>query len=240
MNTRNPILGVVTALALLAWTPATGSAQMGHGRMMGQDTTRAGGMTPGMMAACGRMYGMMGAGMMGMMGPGMMGGMGAGMMGGGMGAGMMGAGMMGQAMMGGGMMGHGMQAGMYAPEFLLGLKDQLGLSDAQAKSLEGVRTDLQTAMRAQMQKLRDLHNSLIQAREKEDWSALESGIDQATKLQADVAKAQIEAVKKTLGVLNAEQRQKLESWRQGAMMYQQGMQGMLQHMWQGNGPGNRR
>ena len=252
MNTPNPILGAALALAFLAWSPATGSAQMGHGGMMGQDTTRAGRMmpgqmAPGMMAACGRMMGMMG--MMGAMGPGMMGMMGPGMMGQGMmgqgmqgmmGGGMMGQGMMGQGMMGAGMMVHGMQAGMYAPGFLLGLKSQLGLSDDQAKRLEGIQSGLRTAMQSQGQKLRDVHDSLIQARQKEDWSAVENGIDQAAKLQAGAAKAQVEAVKKTLAVLSPEQRQKLDSWRQGAMMFQQGMQGMLQHMGGGPGSGNQR
>lgn len=243
MKTRNPILGAALALALLAGSPAAGWAQTDHqhGRMMGQDTSRAGPMMPGqmmpgMMAACGHMMGMMG-----MMGPGMMGRMGPdmqGMMGGGMHGGMGGA-MMGHSMMRADMMGHGMMTGTFAPQFLLGLRDELGLSDDQAARLEETQDELRSAMQARAQELHDLHDSLMQARENEDWGALEDGIDRAAELQAELAKARVESARETLAVLSAEQRQKLESWRQGALMYRQGMQGMLRHMQQGTSSGNR-
>ncbi len=166
-------------------------------------------------------------------------GQGHGMMGGQMGMGMM----MRMGGMHGGM--SGMMRGHLGPPVLLGLKEELGLSDEQVGRLEKIRDEHRKRVRDQMKKLQSERKALREARRKGDWDALEKGIDEASRLRAEMAKEMLGVERRSLGVLTDAQRQKVETWREGArllgaqwMKHRRQMRGMMMRMRRG-GTGGR-
>lgn len=108
---------------------------------------------------------------------------------------------------------------------LLGLKAELELTDEQAAGLEKIQEDHQALMEALHQRLTAAQEEMKKAHEEEDWAAMERGIDQLTSLQAEVAKSQLGVQRDALGVLTDAQREKLDTWREGArLMLRQGME----------------
>ncbi len=130
-----------------------------------------------------------------------------------------------------------MGAAHLGPHFLIGLKDDLELSEEQVTQLEGVHTShqaLMTGMREQMQKQAE---ALAEARRADDYDAMESAIDELARLRTAQAKSFIDVERQTLGVLNDAQRQKFETWKEGAEVFRrQGMRQMRMHM-EGEGDG---
>jgi Spy/CpxP family protein refolding chaperone len=128
--------------------------------------------------------------------------------------------MMGQQM-GRGMRMGGMHAGMrdrIGPPILLGLKEELGLSDEQVNRLEKIREEHRARVKSQTEKLREQRKTYREARVKGDWQALERLIDESARLRADLAKEMLRVERQSLAVLTDAQRQKVETWREGARL----------------------
>ncbi len=209
MHTRLTTLGLTMALAITPSISGLGSihASQHDGPMWRtpQDTSQTGQMTPSGTRMGPHM------GMHGRMMPGMM--MrhtemqGTGMQGMCMGPGM--PGMMGPEHMG--------------PGILLALKDELELTDDQVSRLERIRQDHHALMEGMRKNMEELHESMVKARSERDWSALESAIGAMAGLQAGMAKSHLNVERESLQVLNESQRQKLETWEEGARL--------LRHRW---------
>ncbi len=133
----------------------------------------------------------------------------------------------------------GMDAGHLGPRMLLGLKDELALSEEQVGQLEKIHEDHHPLMQAQMQNLRGLQESLREARSQRDWDTLNQKIDEASNLRTGMAKGLVNVEKQAWEVLNNEQREKTATWQEGARLFQRqrmrgrdemGQQGMgMQH-----------
>lgn len=164
-------------------------------------------------------------------------GRGMGMHGRGMGMGMM---MQRRGMMGARGMGMGMRAFMrgehIGPPILLGLKDELGLSDEQVSRLEKIRDAHRAQMKSQMEALRNHREAVRKARVEGDWDALEKAIDEGAKLRAGVAKGILNIERQSLDVLTDAQRQKFQTWQEGARLLRQQR---LEHWRQMHGQGMR-
>jgi Spy/CpxP family protein refolding chaperone len=134
-------------------------------------------------------------------------------------------------------MGARMGSAHLGPHFLIGLKDDLELTEQQVTQLEGVHTShqaLMTGMHEQMQKQAE---ALAEARKADDFDAMESVIDEISRLRTAQAKSFIDVERQTLGVLTDEQRQQFDTWKEGAAVFRrQGMRQMRMHM-EGEGEG---
>lgn len=105
------------------------------------------------------------------------------------------------------------------PRRLIGLRDELGLSEDQVSQLEKIHEGHQSLMQAQMQQLRTLQDSLRQARIRNDYAALEKGIDERATLEVGIAKGRLNVERQALEVLNDEQRSKFETWQEGVRVF---------------------
>ncbi|MGD8868384.1 MAG: Spy/CpxP family protein refolding chaperone [Gemmatimonadales bacterium] len=121
--------------------------------------------------------------------------------------------------------GHFMRGGHVGPMMIIGVKDELGLSEQQVARLEKIREDHHALMQAQMKQLADHREAMRQARENDDWDALQKGIDDGAKLQAGIARGLLNVERQSLEVLSAEQRNKFETWQEGLRVF--GRQRML-------------
>ncbi len=144
-----------------------------------------------------------------------------------------------------GMQGRGMRQGMHqgmrmgarmggghlGPHFLIGLKDDLELSDEQVTQLEGVHESHQALMTGMREQLEKGHEALMEARAANDYDAMESAIDDVSRLRTAQAKSFIDVERQTMGVLTDAQREKFEAWKEGAaILRRQGRQMMRMHM----------
>jgi Spy/CpxP family protein refolding chaperone len=131
-----------------------------------------------------------------------------------------------------------MGAGHLGPHFLIGLKDELELSDEQVAQLEGIHEShyaLMTGMREQMQKGRE---ALMEARKADDYDAMESAIDEMARLRTAQAKSFLDVERQTMGLLTEAQREKFDTWKEGAQLFRRrGMQQMQMHMHMEGGEG---
>jgi hypothetical protein len=125
-----------------------------------------------------------------------------------------------------------MRGGHVGPMVLMGVKEELGLSEQQVAQLEKLREDHHALMQAQMKQLADHREAMRKARENNDWAALEKGIADGANLQAGVARGLLNVERQSLEVLSADQRTKFETWREGVrvfgrqrMQHRQEMQG---------------
>ncbi len=109
--------------------------------------------------------------------------------------------------------------GHVGPRMLIGLRDELALSDEQVSKLEKIHEDHRSLMQAQMEQRQELRERQVAARRENDWDALEKGIDEWTKLEAGIARGLLNVERQTLGVLSDEQRGKFESWREGVRVF---------------------
>lgn len=124
------------------------------------------------------------------------------------------------------------EIGHVGPRMLLGAKEELGLSADQVARLEEIHESHHTQMQAQMERLSEHREAMRKARLENDWEALEKGIAEGAELRSGVARGMLNVERETLGVLSDEQRQKLETWQEGArllrrqrMEHRRGMQG---------------
>ncbi|UCF19660.1 MAG: Spy/CpxP family protein refolding chaperone [Gemmatimonadota bacterium] len=126
----------------------------------------------------------------------------------------------GRAMRPGGARGAGfMRGGGFGPRMMVALKDELGLSDEQVSRLDKIHEDHRALMQAQMQNLHDLAVKMREAREQRDWDALEKAIDERAKLESGMARGLLNVERQSLEVLSDEQRQKFETWGEGARLF---------------------
>ncbi len=145
-----------------------------------------------------------------------------------------------RAGMRGARMGRGLQAGPghTGPRMMLGLKSELGLSDAQVGRLEKIHEDHRALMESSRSQLQAVHESLAKARQERDYDAMEKGIDELGKLRMAMAKSGLNVERQSLGVLNDAQRQKLETWQEGARLLRQQRAQRWQE-WRGERQGQR-
>jgi Spy/CpxP family protein refolding chaperone len=136
---------------------------------------------------------------------------------------------MGMMMRGGGMGGF-MRADHVGPPLLLGLKDELGLSEEQVSRLEKIHEDHRALMKGQMEKLREHRETVGKARAERDWKALEKAIDESAELRAGLAKGILNVERQSLGVLTDAQREKFETWQEGARLLREQRMKHMRHM----------
>jgi len=105
------------------------------------------------------------------------------------------------------------------PGLLLGLRSELGLSDDQVSRLEKIREDHHALMEGMHENVQELHESMVRARSERDWAALDSSIDEMARVHAGMAKSHLKVERESLQVLNESQRQKLETWNEGARLF---------------------
>jgi Spy/CpxP family protein refolding chaperone len=125
-----------------------------------------------------------------------------------------------------------MRGGHAGPRALIGVKDDLGLSEDQVAQLEKVHEGHHALMQAQMKRLAEHREGMRKAKAEGDWDALESGIEEGANLQAGMARGLLNVQRQSLEVLTDEQRTKFETWQEGVRMYwrqrfdrRQGMRG---------------
>ena len=132
-------------------------------------------------------------------------------------------------------MGAGMGGGHLGPHLMIGLKDDLELSAEQVTQLEGVHEShyaLMTGMREQLEKGRE---ALLEAREANDYDAMESAIDDMSRMRTAQAKSFIDVERQTLSVLTDAQRQQFETWKEGADLFRRQGRQMMRHHTEGMG-----
>lgn len=113
-----------------------------------------------------------------------------------------------------------LRGGQAGPRALIGLKDELALSEDQVARLEKIRDDHRSQMQSQAEKARELTQALQEARRNRDWNAIEKGIDELGKQRTAMAKSQLNVQRQSLNVLTAQQRSKFETWQEGARLFQ--------------------
>ncbi len=125
-----------------------------------------------------------------------------------------------------------MRGGHAGPRALIGVKDDLGLSEDQVAQLEKIHEDHHALMQAQMKRLGEHREAMRKAKAEGDWDALESGIEEGANLQAGIARGLLNVHRQSLEVLSDEQRTKFETWQEGARVFgrqrferRQGMRG---------------
>lgn len=118
-----------------------------------------------------------------------------------------------------------MRGGHVGPMMLLGVKEELGLSEDQVTRLQKIHEDHRALMQAQMKQLAEHREAMKKARQANDWDALEKGITDGSNLRAGVARGLLNVEKQAFEVLSAEQRTKFETWQEGARVL--GRQRML-------------
>lgn len=130
------------------------------------------------------------------------------------------SGMMGQRMGQRGFNRGGMRrAGHVGPHMLVGLREELELSDQQVERLEQLGEGHQALMQAQMERLKEHREAVQQARADRDYDALERLIEEGAELQAGVARGLLSVERESLDVLTDAQREKYTAWREGIEIY---------------------
>lgn len=123
----------------------------------------------------------------------------------------------------GGMMGQmgamRMGAAHVGPRLLIDLKSELELSDDQVARLEKIRDDHHPLMQGMHENMMSLREKAASARAENDWSALEDLVDERADLHAKMAKSHLNVERQSLDILNADQRQKVETWQQGHQLF---------------------
>lgn len=112
-----------------------------------------------------------------------------------------------------------MRGGHLGPGALIGVKDDLGLSEDQVAQLEKIREDHHALMQAQIKRLGEHREAMQKAKAEGDWDALESGIEEGANLQAGIARGLLNVQRQSLEVLSDEQRTKFETWQEGARVF---------------------
>ncbi len=112
-----------------------------------------------------------------------------------------------------------MRGGHVGPRALIGVKDELGLSEDQVAQLEKIREDHYALMQAQVKRMAEHREAMQKARAEGDWDALERGIEEGANLRTGVARGLLNVERQSLGVLNDEQRTKFETWQEGARVF---------------------
>lgn len=198
---------LLLGIGLVMAAPA--EAQMGHMHNMWQrpdtapaDSSMAQGWQPGMA----RYPGMMGMGYGGRMGPSMMGGY-------------FGA----HGLMGGAGMGMMIAYGLPSPGVILGMQDDLGLSDAQVSQLESLQRNVQETLRADLTSAEEAWEqaSSILESATPDLHAYEQKLQEVSTERVDAQVAVANASVQARSILTQEQLQKV---RDGISM----LQGMFQ------------
>lgn len=195
---------LLLAMGLLVTAPA--AAQMGHmhGTWQRPDTVPAdSSMAQGWQPGMGRYPGMMGMGYGGLMGMPMTGMGYGGLMGGYLGA---------RGPMAGARMGMMMAYGLPSPGVILGMQDDLGLTDAQVSQLESVQTNVQETLRADLTSAREAREQAVSILQSSnpDLSAYQQKLQQAATDQVDAQVALANASVEARGLLTPEQLQKVQ------------------------------
>ncbi|KPK81070.1 MAG: hypothetical protein AMS25_07885 [Gemmatimonas sp. SM23_52] len=118
--------------------------------------------------------------------------------------------------------------GHVGPGLLLRLKSELELSNEQVGRLEKLQEDHGTAMETMRDRLAEMRESFAKARSERDWDALENAIDEFARLGAERAKSFLSLERESLGLLNDEQREKLDTLQGAARLLRE----QRFHRWQ--------
>lgn len=125
-----------------------------------------------------------------------------------------------------------MRGGHVGPMMLVGVKEELGLSEEQVAQLEKIREEHHSLMQAQVKQLADHREAMRKARTENDWDALQEGIEEGSNLRAGIARGLLNVERQSLDVLSADQRGKFETWQEGVrvlgrqrMQFRQEMRG---------------
>jgi hypothetical protein len=102
---------------------------------------------------------------------------------------------------------------------LLGLKEELELSEQQVSQLEQLGEGHQALMQAQMERLQEHREAVQQARAESDYDALERLIEEGAELQTGVARGLLNVERESLDVLTEAQREKYTAWREGIEIF---------------------
>jgi LTXXQ motif family protein len=133
-----------------------------------------------------------------------------------------------------GMMGGIIGADHVGPRILLGLKSELELTDDQVSRLEKIHEGHRTLRQTQMENLRELGESLRKARAARDWDAVSKAIDGGSRLRTETARGILNVERQSWDILNDAQRQKFDTWQEGARLFrQQRVRGMREMRSQG-------
>ncbi len=118
------------------------------------------------------------------------------------------------------------------PRMFIGLKDELELTDGQVSQLEKIHEGHHSLMMAQQEALQQQREIGAKAQAERDWDAVENSIDQGTNILNGMQKGLVQVERQTWDVLTAEQREKFNTWQEGArLMQRQRNQGMRE--WRG-------
>ncbi len=127
-------------------------------------------------------------------------------------------------------MGGPMGAGHMGPRFLIGLEDELDLSEEQVTRLEGIQESHHALMTGLREQLQEQHEALREARADEDYGAMEEAIEEMGRLRTQMARSMLDVERQTQAVLSVDQRAKLDTWQEGARLFlRRGME-MRRHM----------
>ena len=113
------------------------------------------------------------------------------------------------------------------PRMFIGLKDELGLTEEQVGQLEKIHEGHHSLMMAQQEALKKQREAGAKAQAERDWAAVEASIDEGTKILNGMQKGLVQVERQTWDVLTGEQREKFDTWQEGArLMQRQRRQGM--------------
>ncbi|NIN72583.1 MAG: hypothetical protein GTO46_11820 [Gemmatimonadetes bacterium] len=110
-------------------------------------------------------------------------------------------------------------AGHVGPHMLLGLKEELELSEEQVSRLEQIGEDHRALMQAQMERLSEHREAMQEARAESDYDALERLIEEGGELHTGVARGLLNVERQSLEVLTDAQREKYTAWREGVEIF---------------------
>ena len=117
------------------------------------------------------------------------------------------------------------------PRMFIGLKDELELTEEQVSQLEKIHEGHHSLMMAQQEALAKQREAGAKAQAERDWATVEKSIDEGTKVLNGMLRGLVEVERQTWDVLTAEQREKFNTWQEGArLMQQQRWQGMRRGM----------
>ena len=118
------------------------------------------------------------------------------------------------------------------PRMFIGLKDELELTDGQVSQLEKIHEGHHSLMMAQQEALQQQREIGAKAQAERDWDAVEESIDEGTNILNGMQKGLVQVERQTWDVLTAGQREKFNTWQEGArLMQRQRNQGMRE--WRG-------
>jgi Spy/CpxP family protein refolding chaperone len=117
------------------------------------------------------------------------------------------------------------------PRMLIGLRDELGLTDDQVSQLEAIQEGHHSLMMAQQEALKVQREAGAEARAERDWAAVEASIDEGTNVLSGMLKGLVQVERQTWDVLTVDQREKFSTWQEGArLMQRQRRQGLRSEM----------